>query len=164
MNSKSQNSALGNFNSATYLKNGPGQTQAQAAGGTKTRTYKYSDFGKGFCTWLVMNGNKTPGTHNFEDLFGFYKLWVQDLLHTQFKAQPFTFGKYKGHTIAHVLLEDEDYCKWVAFEVQGTQRAEARMLEKWFWCTGQAPRREVRVKPASENHFTKWTNMKAIPI
>ena len=156
MNSQSQDSALKAFNPATYLKNGP--SQAQAPGASKHRTYKYSDFGKGFCTWLTMNqttlrANLPTPTLDFEKLFGMYKKWSADLLNTQFKSQSFTFGKYKGFAIAHVLLEDENYCKWVAFEVQGTQRAEARMLEKWFWATGHAPRREIRAKPASN---MKW--------
>lgn len=163
MNSSGSSTALKNFAPGQYL-----QGKAQQPGETKTRTYKYNDFGKAFCSWLMMNPLEGE-VIDWEEIFGRYKAWSASLLESQFASQAFTFGKYNGHPIAQVLVRDQPYCLWVAFEVQGTQRAEARMLEKWFWATGVAPRRELRAptnKPWSKNPSAgnKWSKKRLIPV
>ena len=152
--SASTNSALSKFNSASYLT--PKTNGRPAKQGFQTKHYKYSDYGSSYNTWIMMNPPNVPpgGTFDWNEAFESYMKWSAKLLAVQFKTVCFTFGKYNGHPIEQVLAKDLDYCQWVAFEVPGSKRAEARMLEKWFWSTGAPASRQVRKNPSSD---MKWS-------
>ncbi len=55
----------------------------------------------------------------------------------------FTFGKYEGRRIGEILRhgddEEQQYLKWVAFELSGNKRAESRFLERFFYYHGVSP-------------------------
>lgn len=107
------------------------------------QNYSYGDRGQGFVKFLADNTGEDC-KEDFEKHFRNYqKEKVTDL--SKFcKETRFTFGKYKGETLAHALTTDIEYAKWFAFEVSGSKCAESRVLEMLFYHSGTVPKLTIK--------------------
>ena len=114
--------------------------------------YKHLDHGERFLIFLkdyqqaleadIEEGSEEEGkVLNYDKVFKEYKKRLKSSLEDSFKNTEFTFGKYKGVTIHNVIQEDGSYCKWVAYEISSNKRGETRMLELYYWASGESATR-----------------------
>lgn len=105
----------------------------------KVRYFRYNDFGKGFEKYLLDGEIISTSDKHYEKYIEEQKVRINKLV----KETIFTFGKYRGGTLAEGLQKVPEYCKWVAFDVSGNARAEARILEAYFYFNGEKAQLEI---------------------